>query len=125
MSGGAGFSRENATFRTATGDSGVRLTGVGATCAIREQGSKGRERQSFMIEIKNIRGRWPERRIPLQGIDMQTQILEWEGGRVWLRLENNLCPAFWLELDLVVTEEKTTEVSEGEVKASDRHEHLA
>jgi hypothetical protein len=78
-----------------------------------------------MIQITNIRGRWPERRIPLDGVDMQAQILELEGGRVWLRLENNLCPAFWLELDLVVAEEEPTEISEEEEKANDCHEHLA
>jgi hypothetical protein len=57
------------------------------------------------MKVTNIRGRWPERRIPLQAVDMRVQIREMGGGRVWLRLENKLCPAFWLEIDAVVAED--------------------
>jgi len=53
------------------------------------------------IDIRNIRGRWPENRTPLRPDDMLVSLRE-DSGAVTVRLDSKADDAFWLEFEVVM-----------------------
>jgi len=54
-----------------------------------------------MIELRNIRGRYPERRIRLQAEDMHISLRPTDTGVTQVRLDSKADDAFWLEFEVV------------------------
>jgi len=54
-----------------------------------------------MIDIRNIKGRWPELRIPLKPEDMLVYTREGEDGVTVVRLDSKTDDTFWMEFEIV------------------------